>query len=608
MKTNVIIQNFNVIVVGGGLSGICAAIASARHGATTALVQDRPALGGNAGSEMKMHICGASCGGSKKNLRETGIIEEILLENRRRNPAKSFYVFDTILWEKVNFQDNLTLFLNTRVTDCKSFGNDEINGSIKYITALQTTTEKEFKFFADYFVDATGDGFLSQCAGAETITGRESRFAYFEENAQDIADEVTLGSTLMFKALDMGKPVQYIKPEWAYTFSEDDLKLRQHSAFENDMEIYNIDSGFWWIELGGNIGLHTIKDAEKIRDELLKILHGVWDHIKNGGDHGAQNYSLDWVQLLPSKRESRRIIGQYVLTQNDILNKTCFYDAVAYGGWPMDVHAEGGIWNKDEYPTDFIKFDGCYSIPYRCYLTKNIQNLFVVGRIISASHIAFGSTRVMATCAIGGQAIGTAAALSLKSKCMPITLLDNIKELQQILLKDDCYIPGIMNEDNEDMAKRAKVSAYFEEPPFYADNIINGISRNTKNSINCYQSDLVSKNDNAWIMLELQKTSTVFEIHIKFDSNLSNVRQLQISLDKSIQDIPFCSNIEDIVKDYDIVLLKEDKTIKTINVHDNYLRFVKHNLGEGVNINTVIINIRATNGAEKARIFEVRIY
>ncbi|MGI5894950.1 MAG: FAD-dependent oxidoreductase [Candidatus Merdivicinus sp.] len=597
---------YDVIVVGGGLSGLCAAIASARHGAQTALIQERPVFGGNASSEIKMHVCGANCGKKKKNLRETGIIEELLLENRHRNPAKSFYQFDTLLWEKARFQENLTIYLNTCMVDCCADFHENLR-RIHSIDAVQLSSQIKFRFYGRYFIDATGDAFLVEKAGFPTITGREGQSIYQEPHAPNQSDPVTLGTSLMFKAINMQKPIPFEKPFWAYTFSEEDLKFRQHNPYESDMEIYNIDSGFWWIELAGNHDWNTISDAEKIRDELLKIVYGVWDHIKNQGDHGAENYALDWVQFLPGKRESRRIIGEYVLTENDILRKTPFSDAVAYGGWPMDIHAEGGIWNKDQPPTNFIQFDDCYTIPYRCYIPQNSANTFAVGRIISTSHLAFGSTRVMGTCSIGGQAIGTAAALAAKDSCTPMEIEQKMDLLQQMLLRDDCYIPGVRNHDCADLALTATLTADFEHSNFPASNLINGIARDTANNLNGYLTHDITPQNPAKIQMDFAQESVISEIHIKFDSNLSDERQLQISLDQAIQNIPFDSPIKSIVRDYTITLYQADKLVFSQSFLNNYLRFCRHPI-PNITADRLILTIQATNGSKAATIYEIRVY
>lgn len=160
----------DVAVVGGGMSGICAAVAAARHGAKTLLIQDRPVLGGNASSEIRMHICGADKHGAIDDARESGIIEELLLENRYMNPQHSFSVQDAVFWNAVKRQNNLDLYLNTRMLDVET-----ANNRIVSVSAVQTTSEKRFRFYADYFIDATGDGYLGFAANAEYMYGREEK-------------------------------------------------------------------------------------------------------------------------------------------------------------------------------------------------------------------------------------------------------------------------------------------------------------------------------------------------------------------------------------------------------------------------------------------------
>lgn len=206
---------FDVAVIGGGMGGLCAAIASARNGANTILIQDRPVLGGNASSEIRMHITGALGNEGKPNRRETGIIEEILLENKYRNPDHSYAIFDSILWEKARFQENLTLYLNTYMTDVEMRENHIVK-----IFARQLTTEKKLEISADIFVDATGDGTLSYLAGAEFMYGREEKSHFLEEYAVGKADTLTMGNSIQFHAIDMGHPVRFERPEWAYDYSD----------------------------------------------------------------------------------------------------------------------------------------------------------------------------------------------------------------------------------------------------------------------------------------------------------------------------------------------------------------------------------------------------
>jgi hypothetical protein len=581
-------KQYKVVIVGGGLSGLCAAIASAREGAATALIHNRPVLGGNASSEIRMHICGADNHGHRDNARETGILEEILLENRKRNPQNSYSVFDTILWEKAKFQEGLDLYLNTHMTDVVA--NED---KIEAVVAEQITTEKNFQIKGDIFIDATGDGTLAYLSGAAYIVGRESRETFNEPHAPEKGDNCTMGNTLLFKTIDMGHPILFEKPFWANTYTEEDLNGREHG---------NSGFNYWWIELGGD-ELDVISDGEVIRDELLKAVYGVWDHIKNGGDHGAENYALDWVGFLPGKRESRRIIGDYILKEGDLASNTQFEDAVAYGGWPMDMHAVGGLRTRIE-PTEYINVPDVYQIPYRSLYSKNITNLMIAGRAISTSHMAFGSTRVMGTCSVVGQAVGTAAAMATKRGCYPKEMINNIKELQLKLLRDDAYIPGVVNNSPDNKARSAKINCSSYEEGCECYNVTNGIARTVHNTFNCWISKPLDEKVQ-WIELSFDSPISADSIEIKFDSNLS--KQLMLSMFKNGLEGQEKGIPKELVKDYEIKFMHKDNIVKTISISDNYLRFRKHEL-DNLKFDKVRINISRTNGDERARIFEISIF
>ncbi|TCL61488.1 FAD dependent oxidoreductase [Hydrogenispora ethanolica] len=590
-------REYQVVVVGGGMAGVCAAIASARHGARTALIHNRPVLGGNASSEIRMHIVGANCHGTRPDARETGILEEILLENRRRNPGHSFSIFDTVLWEKVRFQEGLDLYLNTQMT-----GVEVAAGRIRAVEALQLTTEKQFRFTAAIFVDCTGDGTLAYQAGAACRVGRESRDEFGEQYAPERADRKTMGNTLLFQAVDTGAPVPFEKPFWAHSFGEADLAFRGHSAYASAMEHYEVDSGYWWIELGGEED--TIADGEAIRDELLKTVYGVWDHIKNRGDHGAANYALEWVGFLPGKRESRRIMGDYILKEQDCLSGRLFPDAVAYGGWPMDMHPPEGFRYKGD-PNQFLRLNDVYTIPYRCYCARDIANLMMAGRNISASHMAFGSIRVMGTCSAGGQAVGTAAALAVRQNCPPGGLTDRIQELQQLLLRDDCYIPGVANQDPEDRARRARIAASSAQPDGAPEQVVNGVARRVGGVSNCWISeDLAASGE--WLELQWDEPLSIREVHLKFDSNLSG--EIMPTLSKTVRKQQIPGLPPELVKDYELQLWAGDQLRAQLAVEGNGLRFRTHRLAEPTYADRLRILVRGTHGAAEARLFEVRVY
>lgn len=593
-------KSYDIVVIGGGLAGVSVAIAAARHFAKVALLQDRPVLGGNASSEIRMCVVGADNHGTRPNARETGIVEEFLLHNRVRNVHHSFSIADTILWEMCRFQDNLDLYLNTRATAVISDNNKITN-----VVAHQITTEKEFNLSATIFVDCTGDGSIAEQAGAEYMSGRESRLEFDEPDAPEEHDDYVLGNSLMFKSINTGVPVKFIKPHWANTYTEEDLKFRGHyDGAKFWKSKYGIDSGYWWIELGGG-ELNIIDDGEEIRDELLKVLYGVWDHIKNCGDHKAENYDLDWVQFLPGKRESRRILGDYVLTQNDVLCSKLFKDEVAYGGWPMDMHIIRGMKSLDKEPTHYIEVPDLYGIPYKCYYSKNIENLMMAGRCISVSHMAHGSTRVMGTCAVGGQAVGIAAAMAIEKNCSPRNISDYIEELQQKLLKDDCFLPHFKNNDCSDKAPKCKsiiASSFCEgcEPA----NVINGISRTVGNAKNCWISE--SLKDNQELTLTFDEPIETKGLILRFDSNLSkeiSIYLFKAHLEDQIPGVP-----PQIIKDFDIVFKRNGGIVHTYNVADNFMRICTINLDKSILADEITLKINSTHGSDYATIYEVRVY
>lgn len=610
-------KTYDVVVVGGGLSGVCAAVAAARHGAKTAIVQARPMFGGNASSEIRMHIVGASCHMAKHNVNETGILEEILLENKWRNPNHCFSVWDTVIWEKVHFQENLDSYLNTGM-----HAVSVEDGNITAISCYQETTEKEFTFHAFLFVDATGHGTLGAMADALSRYGSESRKEFSEPDAPKEANTFTMGDSLLFQAVLKDHPVRFIKPVWAYTYSEEDLKYRTHSnknsaladngvpvAFNADNakilpEFSRIDSGYWWIELSSKRG-DIISDGEEIRDELLKSVYGVWDHLKNQGEHGAENYDLDWVGIVPGHRESRRLVGDYLLNENDVLSGRVFPDAVAYGGWAMDEHCPNGLKDTDKYPSRILNFDGIYTIPYRSYYSKNIGNLMMAGRDISVTKMAFGSVRVMGTCAIGGQAVGTAAALAVRYGISPRKVGEHIGELQKMLQRDDCYLPGIPVDDSEDIARNATVSASSFLRGKEPKNVVNGSLRKIGNDENCWESGPLSKGDQS-IMVQFKKQQLCKEIRLVFDPNLSQEIMPTLSLavkERQPEWLP-----DTLVREFTVECFLNGKSVWKQDVSENHQRLLTYTLAEPCLMDAVKITVRKTYGYPAARIFEIMAF
>lgn len=613
MSINYVEKSYDVVVVGGGLSGMCAAIAAARHGANTCIIQNRSVYGGNASSEVRMHIVGASSHAAKSDLAETGILLEMLMENKHRNPYASFPVFDSILWEFIHFQENLTPYLNTNMDDAVVE-----DGKITAVICHQNTTETEFKIFGKIFVDATGHGTLGTMAGCESRWGSEGKDAHGEPNAPDMANDDTQGNTIMFSAIDRGEPVKFIKPKWAYTFTEDNLKYRGHGnsvgshadggelvEFEEGSgrlpAFFNVDSGYWWIEVGGDWD-DIIRQGEELRDELVKCVYGVWDHLKNQGDHGIDTLDLDWVGMVPGYRESRRLVGDYLLTEMDVRENRIFDDAVAYGGWQMDQHVRRGIWDFDKVPSRILNFSGCYTIPYRCFYSNQVSNLMMAGRDISTTKMAFGSTRVMGTCAIGGQAVGTAAAIAIAKDCTPAEVGNHIDELQQALLKDDCYIPGFANHDPADLCRSAKVTATSFKEGCEPENVINGVARRVGKNENAWESaDL----QNAVLTLALAEAAEVKQIRITFDPNLT--KEIMPSMTRNVRDRQVKGMPHELVKDYKVEALLGGEVVWSKDVAENYQRLNIHEL-DAVKCDTIRITALSTHGIDSARIYEVRAY
>lgn len=582
-------EKYDVAVIGGGLAGICCAIASARNGANTVLIQDRPVLGGNAGSEVRMHICGASCQGKFANVRETGIIEEILLENKARNPEFSYAEFDTLLWEKTRFQKNLTLYLSTALVAVKTEKN-----SIKSITAKRLTEERELEIEAKIFADCTGDGTPGYLAGAEYMFGREDRAEFGEPNAKARRDDCTMGNSLMFHAADVGHKVNFTRPDWAYDFKD--------GEWTKKVQWIEINSGYWWIEVGGR-ELHCLHESEKTREECLKIIYGVWDYIKNRlGDGRADSLVIDWVGSVPAKREGRRFVGDYVLNENDIINHTVFPDTIGYGGWHLDDHPVERFW----YFTGLRKYDkedktlwhnGIYTVPYRCIYSKNIDNLFLGGRLISVTHRALASTRVMATCAVLGQAAGVAAAMAAKSGCLPRDV--DVKKLQKQLFREDCYLP-CTEAETDDFARRSRVESSSCVSGFAAENVINGKLRPIDGDENAWRA----KNDGKqWLKLKFERRK-IGEMRLIFDSDL-NAEITQTLSDwvkaKQPAGIP-----ETLVKDYSVDFMSEGKLVKSLHVRDNFQRL--NVLCPDVVCDSLKIVFESTNGDAFVKVFEVELY
>lgn len=451
-----ITHTVDLVVVGGGMAGTCCAITAARQGLKVVLVHDRPVLGGNASSEVRLWVLGATShmGSSNRWAREGGVHDEILVENFHRNADANPLIFDALLLEKVILEPNITLLLNTAAYEVLKPSTDP--DRIECVTAFCSQNSTRYVLRAPLFADCSGDGIVGFLAGAAFRMGAEKREEFNESFAPSEAYGELLGHSMYFYSKDVGYPVTFVPPSFA--LKNVPHKIPRFRAFNASTHGCQL----WWIEYGGR--LDTVHDTEAIKWELWKVVYGVWDYIKNSGDHpDAANRTLEWVGVIPGKRESRRFEGDYMLTQDDVINRPSHHDAVAYGGWSIDLHPADGVFS--ERPGSNHRHSrGVYTIPLRCLYSRNISNLFLAGRIMSSSHVAFGSTRVMGTGAHCGQAVGVAAAVCRERAILPRDCASGapLAELQLRLHRTGQHIPNVVPADPENLVERATARASSE--------------------------------------------------------------------------------------------------------------------------------------------------
>lgn len=395
--------NFDLVVVGGGIAGTCAAISAARAGLKTALIQDRPVLGGNNSSEIRVHLMGDI---DKNYYPKLGrIVRE--MDNGdpgNGNPDAKEYG-DARKIQIVKAEKNLSLFLNVHVYKVEM----DSKTKIKAVIGRNIADNQELRFSGTYFSDCTGDGTLAFLSGADFRMGRESTAETGESLAGDKSDDFTLGTSNLWASLERDTVSSFPETPWALQFSDE----------------YHIDQtkSDWEWETGfGNF--NTITDAEKIRDHNLRAIFGNWSYLKHSKPDKYAKRELAWVAYIGGKRESRRILGDHILTQMDIQEGKQYPDGAVTATWTIDLHFPDAKNSKYFEGQEFFASTkhirvAPYTIPYRCLYSRNITNLFMAGRNISTTHVAFGSTRVMRTCGMMGEVVGFAAAIAKKYNTTP---------------------------------------------------------------------------------------------------------------------------------------------------------------------------------------------
>ncbi|MVZ66121.1 FAD-dependent oxidoreductase [Sphingobacterium sp. DK4209] len=578
------------VVAGGGMAGFCAALAAARNGLKVIFIQNRSRLGGNASSEIRMHICGSTALGQV--WRETGLLEEVMLTESHINPQRCWEMLDYVMYDKVVSNPNITMLFDTMLYSAKAKGK-----KIEEIQAYCSQTEEIYVVKAKHFADCTGDGTLAALAGAEFMRGREAKSEYNEALGLEVRDDITMGNSLLFQSQKHDQPMPFKAPSWARKYEFSDFKHRR---------IHSWEYGYWWIELGGLENI--VHDGQKIRHDLMGVVFGVWDYIKNSGNHPeSANWALSWFGSIPGKRESRRITGDYVMTQNDILKQENFEDRVAYGGWPLDDHLPAGMDDTSLSPFRSIGLKGPYSIPLRSLYSKTFDNLTMAGRNVSVSHVALSTTRVMATCATMGQAIGTAVAFCVKENLTPRQLYQNkakLKEYQQILLRQDQAILKVKNEDKLDLALQAKVTASSELPGFEAKKVIDGFNRDVQDG-DSHQWRASLASGEQFIELSWNKAQTLKQVEFTFDSGLN--RHLRLSGEASVMKNQKRGRQPEMLMDYTVELYKGSTLVKKEEVSENIQRKVVHSF-DNVSADRVRLVAKKAQEDQNARVFEIRCY
>ena len=421
-------------VIGGGPAGVCAAITAARHGIQTVLVTDRPVLGGNSSSEIRVWTRGATGAGNLYG-EEMGVWGELKLENLYRNPDANPVFWDDVLLDAVLKEQNLELFLNTEIFSLTT----RKNGAVACVYGIQQGSERQLEFEADFFVDATGDGTIGAKAGVPFTVGNGKR--------------ETLGNSILYYTKKEDHSVPFVAPDYAYDMAHIEKILGCGGRIINERMS---GSDCWWFEYGGL--RDTIADAQDIALELRRLVLGVWNYVKNSGKFDAGCYTLDWIGSIPGKRESRRMQTEYRLTEQDILTQRTFPDGAFYGGWYVDAHPSGGMYDSGEENCVQTPVN-VYQIPLRCLYNRQVPNLLFAGRIIGVERSVFFSSRIMNTCALSGQAAGTLAAQCLCAGKAPAELTDvEIIAVRRTLVQDDMFIPGAKIDNPEDLAKQATIS------------------------------------------------------------------------------------------------------------------------------------------------------
>ena len=409
---------FDLVVIGGGVAGTTAAISAARLGLQVALIQDRPVLGGNNSSEVRVHL------GGRINVEPFPALGDVVKEigpSRGGNAQPAEYYEDEKKMEMVLAEENISLFTSYRAFAVKTKGS-----RITEVHARHIETSEELKFSAPLFADCTGDGTIGFLAGADYAMGREGRDEFGEPTAPEVADKMTMGSSVQWYSVEEDQPVSFPKFEYGVEFNEKNTE--------------KVTMGEWTWETGMNFD--QITEFERIRDYGLLVVYSNWSSLKNKiAKEEYANRRLDWVAYIAGKRESRRLLGDLILKEQDITDYVVYPDASAPTTWSIDLHYPDPK-NTEHFPDMEFKSIAVhktihpYPIPYRCFYSRNVDNLFMAGRNISVTHVALGTVRVMRTTGMMGEVVGMAASVAAKHNTNPRGVYQNhLDELKALMEK-----------------------------------------------------------------------------------------------------------------------------------------------------------------------------
>ncbi|MDY0166434.1 MAG: FAD-dependent oxidoreductase [Thermoguttaceae bacterium] len=471
---------YDLVVVGGGIAGTSAAVSAARLGLTVALIQDRPLLGGNNSSEIRVHLHGRvhlppypALGGVPRELGPQGV--------GNAGPPERYE--DDRKFDLVRAEPNIKLFLNTRVNEVEMAG-----GRIGAVVGQDVRTGRRMRFAGRWFADCTGDGTVGYLAGADYRYGRESRAETGEALAPEEPDRLVMGTSVQWYSKETDEPTAFPETPWAIQFTAENYQKAKAGE-------WNWETGFAWDQ---------IEEFEKVRDHGLRAVFGNWSFQKNHApDKDAYaNRELDWVAYIGGKRESRRLLGDVILKQEDIVEQREFPDAAVTTTWTIDLH----------YPTDAQTehFPGKefrsraehvriapYPVPYRCFYSRNVENLFMAGRNISVTHVALGTVRVMRTLGMVGEVVGMAASVCKRHDVDPRQVYtDHLDELKELMAKGVSTLPipdppgppappKWLKGAGANLARAAEVavSGYYNAEQYPAGNINDGRVTYTDNSL-----------------------------------------------------------------------------------------------------------------------------